>query len=818
MPYFDYFHPNRFYRALGWAPRVPAAGRNAYEETVRSQGFLDFQITDRTRDAAGKHVMVPAGQRHEYLPVGYIEPLTPNERLLGYDLVSAPRRRDALYRARDTGKVAATEPIILHEESETRKWLLVCLPIYASKHIPSTVDERRRLLMGFAFGVYHIGNTVEAMVTSHLPKGMSVAVFDGSIISAQTRLYGQVRPAMPLRITERIQVGGRDWLVVWEGSPHFGGRNPGALLWVLMAAGVSLTVLAVVVILLLQASARQAERDAERHRLVLHTSMDGFFLMAFDGKLLEANAAYCDMVGYSREELLSVRITDLEANESPEQVARHIQAIRELGHDRFETKHRRKNGEIVNLEISTSVCQFPGNEFLVVFARDITERKRADEALRESEERFREIVEVASDAVWEIDEEARYTYWSPRVTDILGYATEEIIGKTPFDLMPPEEAKRVADAFAAIAAARQPFVHLENTNLHKDGHEVILETTGAPIFDAEGRFKGYRGVEQDITERKRTEARVAWHTRVQAGLAEVAAQLLSERDIDAVSHVLLGHCQSLTDSATGAVGYVDPADGMMVFPTFLGNVWDECRIPGKTYRLPASEALWARAWREGASVISNDVATDPHSAGTPEGHPIIHRFLAAPAVVDGEVVGTVMLANKADEYSEADRKVAEAFASLWAVAVQHERQHQAVEASESQYRRLVETLHDCVGEIDTEGRYTFMSSASERILGYAPGDIVGRSIGELVPPEDVPELMGTFRECAETARGVTEYPLTMVTPEGSPRHLELNARPITDADGRVSGFVGAARDVTERIAAQRALESQNRRLEALNLI
>ncbi|MBI1865487.1 MAG: PAS domain S-box protein [Nitrospirae bacterium] len=128
--------------------------------------------------------------------------------------------------------------------------------------------------------------------------------------------------------------------------------------------------------------------------------------------------------------------------------------------------------------------------------------------LAESEERFRNLVESTSDWVWEVNEDGFYTYASPKVRDLLGYEPEEVIGKTPFDLMPPEEASRVAEIFSRVAACREPFASLENVNRRRDGRLVVLETSGVPFFDADGRFRGYRGIDREITERKKAEARL----------------------------------------------------------------------------------------------------------------------------------------------------------------------------------------------------------------------------------------------------------------------------------------------------------------------
>ncbi|HEY9872948.1 MAG TPA: PAS domain S-box protein, partial [Candidatus Obscuribacterales bacterium] len=130
------------------------------------------------------------------------------------------------------------------------------------------------------------------------------------------------------------------------------------------------------------------------------------------------------------------------------------------------------------------------------------ERKREEEAQRQSEERFRNLVETSSDWVWEVDANAVYIYVSPKIRDLLGYEPEELLGKTPFDLMLPEEASDVAPIFSFIIASQQPFSAFESVNLHKDGSEVVLETSGVPFFDANGKFQGYRGMDRDITERK----------------------------------------------------------------------------------------------------------------------------------------------------------------------------------------------------------------------------------------------------------------------------------------------------------------------------
>ena len=125
--------------------------------------------------------------------------------------------------------------------------------------------------------------------------------------------------------------------------------------------------------------------------------------------------------------------------------------------------------------------------------------------LERADERRRCLLEQTSDWVWEVDATGTYTYVNAKVMDLLGYAPEEVLGRTPFDFMPSDEAIRVRALLAPAWEAATPIERLENINRRKDGALVTLETSGVPIFDSAGRFQGYRGMDRDITARKVSE-------------------------------------------------------------------------------------------------------------------------------------------------------------------------------------------------------------------------------------------------------------------------------------------------------------------------
>jgi diguanylate cyclase (GGDEF)-like protein/PAS domain S-box-containing protein len=142
---------------------------------------------------------------------------------------------------------------------------------------------------------------------------------------------------------------------------------------------------------------------------------------------------------------------------------------------------------------------------MVGAARDVTERKQAEEEVRESEARFKDISYSMADWIWEVDEKGAYTYCSEKVFDLLGYLPEEIIGKTPFDFMPPKEAEMIKPLFQKIVENKEPIKDLENWNIRKDGKRILVRTNGMPILDEKRNLKGYRGVDKDITERRKSQ-------------------------------------------------------------------------------------------------------------------------------------------------------------------------------------------------------------------------------------------------------------------------------------------------------------------------
>jgi PAS domain S-box-containing protein len=173
--------------------------------------------------------------------------------------------------------------------------------------------------------------------------------------------------------------------------------------------------------------------------------------------------------------------------------------------DRAEVQFRRKDGQSYDCLLSLRPITYKEKPCTQAIVQDVTRLKEIEKMLWDSRERFLSLVETTSDWIWEVDRTGAYIFSNQKVKDILGYDRQEVIGKKPFDFMRPNEAQKVAKIFRKLSKSRQAFSGMENINLHRDGHEVVLETSGVPVFDENGEYLGYRGIDRDITKRKSAE-------------------------------------------------------------------------------------------------------------------------------------------------------------------------------------------------------------------------------------------------------------------------------------------------------------------------
>ncbi|MGE0234843.1 MAG: PAS domain S-box protein [Methylocystis sp.] len=228
-----------------------------------------------------------------------------------------------------------------------------------------------------------------------------------------------------------------------------------------------------------------------------------------DGEIEYVNGRFATLTGYRPHELIGQNPRMLQSKQTESDQYRRLWESISAGVEwRGQIQDRRKDGEFYwASEIITPLRDAGGaiTHYLAI-QQDITEQKRDKEALLESEQRFRQIADMAGEWLWEQDKDGRYTYCSSAVEDVLGMRPEEVVGKTYLDLFAKEPASgAVVKSAGGRIASRRPFHHVVNHYRHKNGGDVYTESTGAPVFDEDCRLIKWRGVDHDMTARKKFE-------------------------------------------------------------------------------------------------------------------------------------------------------------------------------------------------------------------------------------------------------------------------------------------------------------------------
>ena len=274
------------------------------------------------------------------------------------------------------------------------------------------------------------------------------------------------------------------------------------------------------------------ERVMLLSRIIEQTS-EAVAITDLEGRYIYFNKAFEELRGYTREELMN---RDFRETYTQNERNLKVKTFNELVRTGFwigNLPYTHKDGSTILTRLTTVLLKDENGEPYAVagIVRDITEHVKMVKALRYSEERFKQVVENALEWIWEVDVNGIYTYTSPMVEKILGYTPEEIVGKKTFyDLFHPEGREELKKTSFGIIPKKQAFREFINRNVHKNGNTVWLSTSGVPILDEEGTLLGYRGVDTDITQRKRMEDELKQYSEHLKELVEEKTRKLRESE------------------------------------------------------------------------------------------------------------------------------------------------------------------------------------------------------------------------------------------------------------------------------------------------
>lgn len=253
-------------------------------------------------------------------------------------------------------------------------------------------------------------------------------------------------------------------------------------------------------------SAEEQLRESEKkYRGLINSMSDTVWVIDFGMNILDVNDAASTVLGYTREELLSTKVSEIDAALTTEQVAALIGKISIEKTQRFSTQHKTKDGRIIPVEVNSSLVVYMEKTAILSIARDISDRIKAEEQLRVSEERYRMIYENMVDVIYQTDYHGVITAISPSVTQQAGYLPEELIGKHASLFYPfPEDLSTLN----ALIVSRGSVNDYEARIKTKEGEVVYISITVRTIFDKDGTPIGTEGIMRNIHRRKQVEDRI----------------------------------------------------------------------------------------------------------------------------------------------------------------------------------------------------------------------------------------------------------------------------------------------------------------------
>ncbi|MCK5396885.1 MAG: PAS domain S-box protein, partial [Thermoplasmata archaeon] len=520
--------------------------------------------------------------------------------------------------------------------------------------------------------------------------------------------------------------------------------------------------------------AENALKDSEnRLNIIFESAPDAYYLNDFEGTFMDGNKAAEELLGYSREELIGKDFAD--AGILPmEQVEKALNLLAEningktTGPDEFTLK--RKDGSKVDVEILTHPVKIGGKDRILGIARDITERKMAEEALANSEERFNQVAKHSMEWIWEIDAEGKFIYASQMCEEVYGYKPDELIGKYFYELAAPEIRDKIKhSSFKEIIKKKKSFKNTLNRCIHKDGKYIWIKSSGFPILDEKGNLAGYRGSDIDVSEQ----------IRIEEAIDE------SEEKFRAVFNEALDGIV-LINADNGIIIDANPEfqriSGRSISQLRALRIWDI---------RPEDKILLAKDTFKNIKNIDDHLRIIETQFLQPSGDIVPVEFKAHKVVIrNNEYILTI--ARDMTQIVQAKEDI---------------------KSSEEKFQNLFEESLDAVYITDKDGTVIDINLAGCNMLGYSRDEMVGiNAVNTYFQEEDRLRLQQEIREKGS----VQDFEVVLKRKDGSQIFCLISATSKKDSKGNITSYQGIIHDLTDRIIIEQRYRDEFERAEFYN--
>jgi PAS domain S-box-containing protein len=401
------------------------------------------------------------------------------------------------------------------------------------------------------------------------------------------------------------------------------------------------------------------QESEEKHKLLIETTGTGYVVIDDQGLVTDANLEYVRLAGRQQlDEVLGHSVLEWTAPHDHDRNALEIKKCLETGSVRnLEIDYITPDGKITPIEVNATVLHDFGAVQILTLCRDITERKRAAEDLRESERKYRELVENANSIILRWGPDGRITFMNEFGQQFFGYKEQEICGRHVMGTIVPETeegGRRLQMLMDEICAHPTAFEQNVNQNMRRSGERVWIAWTNKVVLDQRGQVVEILSIGTDITERKRADE--ALRLNVDRFRTLLSLNQMFDAPIKEITDFAMEAAIRLTGSALGYVAFANEDESVLTMQSWSKAAMDECEIADKPLIYPVeTTGLWGEAVRQRKAVITNDYAApNPLKRGCPEGHVAVRRHMNIPVFSGSRIVVVAGVGNKEQPYDDMD--------------------------------------------------------------------------------------------------------------------------------------------------------------------
>ncbi len=572
---------------------------------------------------------------------------------------------------------------------------------------------------------------------------------------------------------------------------------------------------------------KRAEKSLQDSELRYHAIFDGvreaIFVEGPTGEIFNVNESACRMYGYSREEFLKKKVSDLVPSG---QLALGIgeNGIGNLSDYPVETLNLRANGESFPVEISGHLQRINGQPTLLVVVRDITERKQAEAELRESEEKFKTLFNSANDAIFTMNH-TTFLDCNATTERIFRCSRDQIVGHSPVDFSPEQQpdgslsSKSAAEKIEAAFAGESQFFEWLHT--HLDGTPFNAEVSLNRVFIGDDFI--LQAIVRDVSERKQWEEKTLRLNRLYATLSQINQAIVRVREPEVLFEEICRVAVEFGQFRMAWIGLMDETDELVRPVKFAGEEQGYLSSVRIKYvdeslgRGPVGTAI-----REGRCIVFQDIDADPRMEPWREQALLRgYRSLAAvPFRRNNVVIGALTVyAAEPHGFDMDAENLLEEIGSDISFALDSMQAAKQRQQAENELKRLKDFNENMINSMaegivvqNTDGYFTFVNPATSAMTGYPPEELIGSHWTKFIPADQQEIIKETDRR--RLAGEASRYEIEFLHKSGKRIHQLVSGSPLFE-NGQFNGTMAIFMDISERARAQAKIRRSEEQLAAV---